>query len=128
MGSQGTWRTSAPARAVEKERSSATNVAKKDTNRRNAQNKVTSENTCETLPGLVCVFCAHGGVALVAPLSQANITEMCMNVRCCMTAVRVLAHSGGGCIAVVAHGGLFAFAQATEIRIYGKLLGSIALV
>ena len=41
------------------------------------------------------------------PFSQANLTKICMRARCCMTAVRVFAHSGSGCIAVVAHGGLF---------------------
>ena len=58
---------------------------------------------------MVCDLLANCSFAcVVALIDQANVSKICMRVRCCITAVCLFAHSGFGCIAVVAHGGMFA--------------------
>ena len=97
------------AKAKGRERSFVTSVARRATNPQSARNKGPRESLVEAIPEMVCDLLANCSFAcVVALIDQANVSKICMRVRCCITAVCLFAHSGFGCIAVVAHGGMFA--------------------
>ena len=50
-------------------------------------------------------------------MSPAIGAKICMGVWCCITAV-CLAHSGFGCIAVVAHGGMLSFSGDYDMNLW----------